>query len=148
MRAACSGFGFDQVGDGLGLGQVQLVVEEGALAEFARPRLAGAQFKTTLHQQVEHHRATVALQFEHVFAGEGVRPGEIQRQAFIDHLSAAIEERAVVCVPGLQFAAADFDGDPPGQRPGDPDDTHATPALGGSDGGDGFGSGLHVDISG
>ncbi len=53
--------GLDQIGDGFGLGQVELVVEERALAELARSRLAGAQFQTTLHQQVEYHGAAVPL---------------------------------------------------------------------------------------
>jgi hypothetical protein len=42
--------GGDQVGDGLGLGEVELAVEEGALAELARPCLARAQRDAARHQ--------------------------------------------------------------------------------------------------
>ena len=62
----------DQVGDGLGLGQVEAIVEEGALAEFARPRRPRAQRAGACDQLLQHHRAAVRLQFDHVFAGEAV----------------------------------------------------------------------------
>ncbi|MNR10671.1 hypothetical protein D3C85_1269340 [compost metagenome] len=40
-RRLC-GTGLDQVGDCLGLGQVELVIEKGAFAEFTRPGQAAA----------------------------------------------------------------------------------------------------------
>ncbi|OPZ07244.1 MAG: hypothetical protein BWZ07_03363 [Alphaproteobacteria bacterium ADurb.BinA280] len=83
---ACSSFGtgIDQIGDGFGLRQIDFVVEKCALAEL--PRLRNAQSgeirsacddinfrrrrQATRQQQLKNHRATMGLQFEHVFAGE------------------------------------------------------------------------------
>ena len=92
------GAGVDQVGDGFGLGQVELVVEEGALGEFARPGDAqarrarpvrrridrGGGLEAAREQQLQHDRAAVRLQLEHVFAGVRVRRREVERQALID----------------------------------------------------------------
>ncbi len=74
----------DQVGDRLGLGKVELVVEKGALGKFARTRRARAERQHTRQQQVEHHRTAVAVQLQHMFAGEGGRRREIQREAGVD----------------------------------------------------------------
>ncbi len=62
--------GFNQVSDGFGLGQVEFVVEKGALTELTRACQTTAQLQTALQQHVEYDRATVALKFEHVFAGK------------------------------------------------------------------------------
>ena len=77
------GAGLDQVGDGLGLGQVELVVEKCTLAELTGPSQACTQLQATAQQQVEHHRAAMALQLQHVFACEGVGAGEVDGQAFV-----------------------------------------------------------------
>jgi hypothetical protein len=91
------GAGVDQVGHRLGLGQVELVVEEGALGELAglgqaqagQARLAGVgalqrRLQAARQQQLQHHRAAVGLQFQHVFAGVAVRRGKVQRQPVVD----------------------------------------------------------------
>ena len=79
-RACCGlGAGFDQVADGLGLREVELVVEERAFAELTGLSEAQArqvrigQLKATRQQQLQHDRAAVGLQLEHVFAGVRVR---------------------------------------------------------------------------
>lgn len=51
-------------------------------------------------------------------------------------------------MPGFQLASAHDHGHLSGEGSGDADDSHAAAALGGSDRDDGFGGGLHVDISG
>lgn len=51
-------------------------------------------------------------------------------------------------MPGFQLASAHGHGHLSDERSGDADDSHAAAALGGSDRDDGFGGGLHVDISG
>ena len=66
----------DQVRDRLRLRQIELVVEEGALRELARLRAARAELQGALHQCLEHHRAAVALQLEHVLTRIGVRGRE------------------------------------------------------------------------
>ena len=51
QRAACGGAGLDQVGDGLRLGEIELVVEIGALREFAGLGDARAQLQAALHRR-------------------------------------------------------------------------------------------------
>src|SRR3546814_5850591 len=77
----------DQVGDGLGLGQVELAAQEGALAELAWPRAARAQRLATFDQLLQHRAAAVGLQLDHVFAGVAGRRAEIQRDAVVDRRS-------------------------------------------------------------
>ena len=86
----------------------------------------------------------MALQFQHVFAGKGVGAGEVQGQAFIQHLLGIGEERPVVGVTWLQLALADRLRQCAGQRTGNTHDANATPALGGGDGGNGFNNGGHA----
>ena len=85
--AARGGFGagLDQVGHGLGLGKVDLVVEKGALGELARPRQPQARLRlqAARQQQLQQHRAAVGLQLEHVFAGVAVRGRKVDRQATV-----------------------------------------------------------------
>lgn len=61
---------FNQIGNRLGLGQVEFVVEKGPFTEFPRSRQATAQLEATLEQHVQDNRAAVALQFQYIFAGE------------------------------------------------------------------------------
>ncbi|MNI84020.1 hypothetical protein D3C73_1408850 [compost metagenome] len=53
--------GFDQVGDGFGLGQVELVVQKCPFTEFTRPGQAATQFKAALQQHIQDDRTTVPL---------------------------------------------------------------------------------------
>ncbi len=100
--------GIDEVGHGLGLGQVELVVEKGAAREFpglcnahadAAPRLEAAR-----QQQLQDDRTAVPLQFEDVLAGIGVRTGEEQCQSDIDRRPRGIQEGGVQRMPRLQPA--------------------------------------------
>ena len=80
------GAGVDQVGHRLGLRQVELVVEEGALGEFAglRPaagRCAAPASRQRASSSCSTHRAAVRLQLQHVFAGVRMRRREVDRQA-------------------------------------------------------------------
>ncbi len=103
--AARGGFGagVDQVGDRLGLREVDLVVQERALGELAGPRqpqarqarpargtvrLAGG-LQAAGQQQLQHHGAAVRLQLQHVLSGVAVRRGKIQRQPLVDGLPPA-----------------------------------------------------------
>ncbi len=104
------GRGLDQVGHRFRLRQVELVVEEGAPREFARfgqPQADfGAGFEAARQQHLQHHRAAVAVQFQHVFAGIGMRRLEIQRQPLVDHFAVGVGERQVGGVARLQDGAA------------------------------------------
>ena len=120
--AARSGFGagVDQVGDGLGLGQVNLVVEECPLGELAGIGHAqageaglsaggidlGSGLQAAGQQQLQHHRSPVGLQLQHVLAREGVRGREKQGQAVVDGAAVRRHKRAITRLPRLQLAAA------------------------------------------
>jgi hypothetical protein len=110
-RAACGRLraGVDQVGNRLGLHQVDFVVQKRAFAKFARlrqpqPGQAGLavgalglrHFQAARQQQLQHHRPAVRLQFEHVFAGERMRCGEIQRQPLVQMLALGVGKRQVM----------------------------------------------------
>ena len=74
---------FDQVADGFGLGQVELVVQErtfGELAGFGEPQPDGAaRLEAAREQQLQHDGAAVRLQLEHVFAGVRMRRRKMDR---------------------------------------------------------------------
>ena len=103
------GAGFDQVAHGLGLGQVDLVVQERTLGEltgFGQPQAdLAAGVEATRQQELQHHRAAVRLQFEHRFAGVGMRRREVDRQTMVDGLFVAAEKRQVGGVARHEWAA-------------------------------------------
>ncbi len=74
--------GFDQVGDGLGLGQVDLAVQKCALGEFPGPRQA-APSDRPLQQHVQHDRPAVRLQLDAILPAETVRRPEVETQTVI-----------------------------------------------------------------
>ena len=79
------GGGIDQVRHRLRLRQIDAVVQEGALGEFARSCRSCPQFKAAGEQRLQHGGTAVTVQFEHVFAGIGRRRLEPQCNAVIDH---------------------------------------------------------------
>ena len=142
--AARRGLGarIDQVGDGFGLRQVDLVVEEGALGELARLGHAqarrGARFQAARQQQLQHHRPAVGLQFEHVLAGKRVRPREVDRQPLVDGAAVGGEEGQVGRFAGFQITGADPGDDVAHCGARHAHDAHrAAPGRGG-DGGNGL----------
>jgi len=147
------GAGIDEVGHGLGLGQVQLVVEERAGREFARVRDAQAEaaagLQAACEDQLQQHRAAVGLQFQDVLAGVGIRRGEVDRQALVQRLALRVEDGTVVRHARRQRLRADG-GDQRGQvASGCTHDAHRTAAGGRGDGDDrvvevGEGSGVHL----
>ncbi|MNC48998.1 hypothetical protein D3C75_981470 [compost metagenome] len=94
--------GFDEVGNRFGLGQVKLVIEECAFAEFTWAGQSATQLYTALQEHIQYYRTTVALEFQHVFAGERVRAGKKQRNAFIDDQAIVSTKRAVMGMPRRQ----------------------------------------------
>ena len=82
-------FGIHQVGHRLGLGQVELVVEErppGELPRLGQPRPSIGPDRR--HQGVEHGPAAMQMQFHNIFAGKTVWRREIQNQGLIQQQSA------------------------------------------------------------
>ena len=65
--------GVNQVGNGLGLGQVDASIEKGAAGEFARFGHPRAMLQHSVKHQLGRQQAAVAGYFDHVFAGERAR---------------------------------------------------------------------------
>ena len=144
-RARCRfGAGVDQVGHGLGLGQVELAVEEGALGEFARlgqpqaQRLPGLQ--AARQQQLQQHRAAMGLQLEHVFAGVGMRRRKVQRQALVDGLPSSARNASRVAWRGRSGRPHNASTSGCSAWPGQAHDAHRAAARRGGDGDDGQGA--------
>ncbi len=124
--------GFDEVGDGFGLGQIQLVIHEGALAELAGAgRAQPLDLQDAAHQHVHDDRAAVALQLQHVFAGEAVGGLEQQGDALIQHFALLIPERQIFGVTHSRAFAEYYLGHLFGGGTGDPDYADAATAGGG-----------------
>ena len=68
--------GIDQIGDGLGLDQIELAVEKGAKGELARFGQPRAGFDGAREDRGQHHGAAVRRDLDHVFAGVGLRRRE------------------------------------------------------------------------
>ena len=94
------GLRLDQIGDGFGLHQVELVVQECPLGKLARLRGPGAQFERPVDQPLQDERAAVALQLEDVLAGEGLRRRKVEGNTAVDHLAGGIDEIAQGRVTG------------------------------------------------
>jgi len=117
--------GGNQVGDGLGLGQVQPAFQEGALGELARPRRPRAQGQAAAQQARQQHGAAVSLQLKHVLAGVGPGPREEQQQAVVDHLAVGLAEAKVVRMPRFRRPAQQACRDRPAARAAQAHDAHA-----------------------
>ena len=103
---ACIG-GRDEIGDGFGLGEIELAVEESAFGELPRPCHPRTERAGARHQLLQHDRTAVRLQFHHVFPGETRRAGKRQRDAIVDRAAVGIQELYVVRTARRQRARAD-----------------------------------------
>ena len=77
----------DQIRHGLGLDQVQLAVQKGALGKFARPGQPRAQGDDLVQQQGQQHPAAVHLAFQQILAGVGGRGLEIDHDPAINEFA-------------------------------------------------------------
>ena len=116
----------DQVGHRFRLGQVELAVDVGPLGELARPGQAGAFGEYCFQNQLQHHRAAVALQFHHIFARKGARARKVECDPPVQGLAPALEVPQSRAAP-RQFGAGDRGADGRGERAGYPHDPD--PAL-------------------
>ena len=128
--------GLDQVGNRLGLGQVQLVVEKGTAGELARLRQPRTEFQAASQQLLHHHWAAVALQFEHVLAGKGMRRGKVEQDALIDSRASRVAEADQACQARRRPGAGQPFGKAASPTPGDTHDADATTAGRRGNGGD------------
>ena len=142
------GAGLDQIGDGLGLGQIDLVVEEGPLRELAGPRRAGAVTQHRLQDPIEYHRPTMALQLQHVLAGEGMGVFEEQGNALVEHLAVLVPKGQELGPAGRRHVPEHHLGDAARLRPRHTHDPYATPTGRRGDGGNGVRGRLGVQHRG
>ena len=111
----------DEVGDGLGLGEVELPFQERAPRELTGfgepcPRIqAGAQ------QLLHHHRSAMALELEHRLARIGVRRSVVERDSLVDALALCVAKRGECRMTRRWQAPEDRARDVGDLRPGDAD---------------------------
>ena len=137
----------DQVAHRLGLRQVQLAGEKGALRELARLGQPRAQLQRALQQQLQHHRRAVRGNLHQIFGGIGVGRGKESDHRLVD--AAGIEAvfvqhigqpRAAVLQRLAQADQLRGDGDRPQARSGAR--CRCLRARRRGDGGDGIGGGV------
>ena len=79
------GFGVDEVGEALGLGEVELAGQEGAAGEFAGLGEAQAgDGAKGFEQQARHGAAAMGMEFQHILAGEGMGAGEEEGEGLVE----------------------------------------------------------------
>jgi hypothetical protein len=74
---------FDQIGDGLGLEQIALAVQERPQRELARLGQPGSAPHRRANDPLEEDGVAMGADFGHVLAGVGVRRGEMERHRII-----------------------------------------------------------------
>jgi hypothetical protein len=154
-RAARGGLGagVDQVGNGLGLRQVDLAVEKGALAELAR--LGHAQAGQARAAGAASGSAAASRQRASSSCSTTVPPwacssstsspvnewgeGKVNRQAVVDRLAVLVPERQVGGLARLERAAAERLDQRRQPGAGHPHDADRAAPRGGGDGDDGIG---------
>jgi hypothetical protein len=106
LAALCFGFGGGEVGDRLGLREVELAVEKRAPRKFAglgKPQPEASQRRD---QRRDDRAAGVDLKFGDVFAGGAARRGEPQYDRVIDRLAATgVAEPCIPCTAWGRQAA-------------------------------------------
>ena len=118
----------DEIGDGLGLGEVDAVVEECAQREFAGPGRAGPELADALEHHARDHGAAVALKLEDIFAGERSGSLEAQRQTIVDHRSGPFSNCAKVATRGAGTTPEHASRDRHDEGPRHPHDCDAAPS--------------------
>ena len=118
--ASCGAGGcINQIGNGLGLGQINFVIEKGALCEFARLRHAKAfkqnmasvrikrlgQLNAPRQEQLQDHGATMCLQLEDIFTRIRVGARKKDGQSLVNGLTLVVVEGQVMGLPCLEGLA-------------------------------------------
>ena len=118
LAALSLGLGRGEIGDCLGLQQIELAVEEGAAGEFAGLREPQPEPGERLHDGSEHGAAAVQMEFRHILAGRTPRRREPQDEPVIEHVSALrIDEAPPLRDPRRRQAARKQRHRPAGIRP-------------------------------
>ena len=135
----------------LGLRQVELAVEEGALGELAGQGWARAVREERLQDALERDGTAVAVQFQHVFARVAAWRAHQHRQTVVERRAVDGADAGAVEVvrgPGAGgMPLCDAFGERRRSRSADADDADTAAAGGGGDRGDGVGD-VHRERSG
>lgn len=89
----------------------------------------------------------MALKFEHILPGEGVRAGEVEAYAFIDYCAKFALENAVMCIPRLWQLADNRFGTLACEWAGNTDNSNAPTSGRRSNGSNGFDQNIHGPVS-
>ena len=81
------GAGMDEVQNGFGLCQIQFIIQEGSLGEFAGFGLACSRRKESMKNALGDLGAAMALNFNRIFAGIGMGGTEKQAEGLIETLA-------------------------------------------------------------
>jgi hypothetical protein len=93
--------GVDEVADGLGLGEVDASVNEGAEGEFAGFGEAGSGADGAVKAVAEDDRGAMARDLDDIFGGIGAGRGEEGNDYFVYGLTGLVEEIGQRGVPGV-----------------------------------------------
>ena len=74
----------DQVLHGLGLGQVDAAIQEGALGELSRACQSRTRRQRRAEQRLEHHGRAMGRDLDYILPGVGVRSGERRHDGLVD----------------------------------------------------------------
>ena len=106
LRRLRRGLRVDQVGDGLGLGQVHTAVLEGAAGEFAGVGDAQTKSHQGFADRLHYRPSAVQVQFGAVLAGVGTRAWETEDEGFVE-AAALVGQSAQTGVAGFQIRRAE-----------------------------------------
>ncbi len=137
------GVGVNQVGDGLGLRQVQAPVQEGAAGEFSGTGRTRPGPHDLVEQRPEGDRTAVTVDLDDVLARVGARGLHQGQQDLVDP-RAGFRDTDVTVIESMgvkgrygAYGMKEPAGDGLRVRSADPDDPDTPPAGGRRDGGDG-----------
>ena len=123
LAPLCLGFGRREIGDRLGLQQIELAVVKGPAGEFAgfgEPQPKATQH---LHDRGEYGATAVHMKFSDILPRRAVRPGEPQHEPVVEPLSGlGVEQTSSSRYARRRQLAGKQGGCPPGFRTADTDD--------------------------
>ena len=137
----------DDVGDGLGLGEIDAPVQKCTAGEFARLCQARARGEGERHDAAHHEGSAVALDLGDIFAGQAGWMGHRDRQRAVDvragrGIDDVAEAHRARCALGGMRGAEESVEDFEGARAGEADDRDGADAGSGGGGDDRVG-GVH-----